>query len=174
MTKPDVLNAARQRLAGHPRLSREEHELYSPVVVLEAERIHAALSSRIDSFVKLEGAGGIYIGELVHIASYCHIGIGGGLVIMDDGSSAGSGAKVISGSNTYGPDHGCSAIAPDAEVTRSYVHIRRNATLYAGAIVLPGCTIGEGAVIAAGAVVRENVPAGEIWAGVPARCVGKV
>ena len=73
MTKPDVLNAARQRLAGHPHLSREEHELYSPVVVLEAERIHAALSSRIDSFVKLEGAGGIYIVELVHISSYCNI-----------------------------------------------------------------------------------------------------
>jgi acetyltransferase-like isoleucine patch superfamily enzyme len=143
------------------------------VVVLEAANIHAALSSRIDSFCKLEGAGGIYIGELVHIASFCHIGVGGGLVIMDDNSSAGSGAKVISGSNTYGAGHGCSAIAPDAKVTRSYVYIGRNATLYAGAIVLPGCTIGDGAVIAAGAVVLEgtDVPAGEMWAGTPARLV---
>lgn len=174
MSVSEVVNAARLRLAGHPLLEKERHEVYSPTVVLHGDKVHAAVTSRIDSFCKLEGAGGIYIGEHVHIASYVHIGIGGGLVVFEDGSCAGSGSKIISGSNTYGLGHGCSAVAPDAKVTRSYVHIRRNATLYAGVIVLPGCTIGEGAVLAAGAVVREDVPAGEIWAGVPARRVGVV
>jgi acetyltransferase-like isoleucine patch superfamily enzyme len=41
------------------------------------------------------------------------------------------------------------------------------------AIVLPGVTIGEGAVVAAGAVVTADVPPYEIVAGVPARSVGK-
>jgi acetyltransferase-like isoleucine patch superfamily enzyme len=41
------------------------------------------------------------------------------------------------------------------------------------AIVLPGVTIGEGAVVAAGAVVTQDVPPYEIVAGVPARSVGK-
>lgn len=174
MRVPARVNAARERLAGHPPLSPETHTVYSPVVALEAELIRAALSCRIDSFTKLEGAGGIYIGELVHVASFCHLGIGGGLTILEDGSSYGSGAKVISGSNVYGAEHGCSAIAPDAKVKRSYVLVERNATLYAGATVLPGCIIGEGAVIAAGAVVLEGtkVPAGEIWAGVPASRIG--
>lgn len=40
------------------------------------------------------------------------------------------------------------------------------------AIVLPGVTIGEGAVIAAGAVVTSNVEPFSIMAGVPARKIG--
>jgi len=38
-----------------------------------------------------------------------------------------------------------------------------------GSIILPGVRVGEGAIIGAGAVVAENVPAFEVWAGVPAR-----
>jgi acetyltransferase-like isoleucine patch superfamily enzyme len=38
-----------------------------------------------------------------------------------------------------------------------------------GTIVLPGVTIGEGAIIGAGSVVTQAVPAYEVWAGVPAR-----
>ncbi len=37
------------------------------------------------------------------------------------------------------------------------------------AILLPGITVGKGAVIAAGAVVTKDVPAGAVMAGVPAQ-----
>lgn len=37
------------------------------------------------------------------------------------------------------------------------------------AIILPGVTIGKGAVVAAGAVVTKNIPDFEIWGGVPAK-----
>ena len=40
------------------------------------------------------------------------------------------------------------------------------------AIILPNITIGQGAVIAAGAVVTKNVPEKEIWGGVPAKKIG--
>lgn len=36
-------------------------------------------------------------------------------------------------------------------------------------IILRGLTIGDGAIIAAGSVVTHDVPAREVWAGVPAR-----
>lgn len=40
----------------------------------------------------------------------------------------------------------------------------------ARAIILPGCSsIGDNATIGAGAVVTHDVPAGELWAGNPAR-----
>src|SRR5690606_26050320 len=45
--------------------------------------------------------------------------------------------------------------------------------IFANATVCPGVTIGDGAVIAAGAVVTKDVPAWEIWAGVPARKIGE-
>ena len=40
------------------------------------------------------------------------------------------------------------------------------------AVVLPGVTVGHGAVVAAGAVVTKNVEPYEIVAGVPARKIG--
>lgn len=42
-----------------------------------------------------------------------------------------------------------------------------------GAIILPGVTIGEGAVVGAGSVVTKDIPAYEVWAGVPAKRIRK-
>lgn len=47
--------------------------------------------------------------------------------------------------------------------------IRRNAWIGAGATVLPGVTIGENAVVAAGAVVSTDVPGNTVVGGVPAK-----
>lgn len=42
------------------------------------------------------------------------------------------------------------------------------------AVILPGVDIGDGAVIAAGAVVGTDVPAGCVAGGVPARIIKKI
>ena len=47
--------------------------------------------------------------------------------------------------------------------------IKDGAWVGAGATILQGVTIGKDAVVAAGAVVREDVPAGSLVAGVPAK-----
>lgn len=52
------------------------------------------------------------------------------------------------------------------------VTIRDHAWIGARAIILPGVTIGEGAVVAAGAVVAKNVGDFEVVGGVPARVIG--
>lgn len=41
------------------------------------------------------------------------------------------------------------------------------------AIILPGVSIGRGAVVAAGAVVTKNIPDFEIWGGVPAKKISQ-
>ena len=47
--------------------------------------------------------------------------------------------------------------------------IKRNAWIGAAATILPGVTIGENAVVAAGAVVSRNVPDNTVVGGVPAK-----
>jgi acetyltransferase-like isoleucine patch superfamily enzyme len=49
------------------------------------------------------------------------------------------------------------------------VRVEDDADLGVGAIVLPGVTIGRGAIVGAGAVVTTDVPAYAVVAGVPAR-----
>lgn len=49
--------------------------------------------------------------------------------------------------------------------------IKRNAWIGAGAIILPGITIGENSVIAAGAVVNKDVPDNTVVGGVPAKVI---
>lgn len=51
------------------------------------------------------------------------------------------------------------------------VSVGDRAWISARAIVLPGCSIGEGAVVAAGAVVVSDLPEWTVCAGVPARPV---
>lgn len=47
------------------------------------------------------------------------------------------------------------------------VIIEDGAAIGAGAILLPGTHVGEGAVVAAGAVARGNIPAGTVYPGRP-------
>ncbi|MHA6248086.1 DapH/DapD/GlmU-related protein [Pontibacter sp. CAU 1760] len=49
------------------------------------------------------------------------------------------------------------------------IHIRKGAWIGAGATILPGVTVGENAVVAAGAVVSKDVPANTVVGGVPAK-----
>lgn len=51
------------------------------------------------------------------------------------------------------------------------VKIKRHSAVYAGAIIMPGVTVGEYAIVREGAVVEEDVPSYAVVAGIPARVV---
>ena len=81
--------------------------------------------------------------------------------------------------------HGCMivshmATSADTPLRKLYpgeaapVRIERGAWVCAGAILLPGVTIGENALVAAGAVVNRDVPPNSLAAGVPARVVKRL
>jgi sugar O-acyltransferase (sialic acid O-acetyltransferase NeuD family) len=52
------------------------------------------------------------------------------------------------------------------------VRVGRGAYLGQGALVREHLAIGDGAVLGMGSVVLQDVPAGEVWAGVPAQRIG--
>lgn len=54
------------------------------------------------------------------------------------------------------------------------IHIKKNAWIGANATILPGVTVGENAIVAAGAVVSKDVSANTIVGGVPAKFIKSI
>lgn len=78
----------------------------------------------------------------------------------------GPGAKVL-GSEHLGDDLSKPVIATDLRIRA--VRVGDGADIGMNAIILPGVEIGRGAIVGAGAVVRDDVPELAVVAGVPAR-----
>jgi acetyltransferase-like isoleucine patch superfamily enzyme len=125
-----------------------------------------------DSFV-LRGSilhpydGKIVIGRNVGINHYCVIYGMGGVTIGDDVMMATS-CTLVSGNH----NHDKLDIPMNAQgATRERINIGNNVWIGAKVTILAGVDIGEGAIIAAGAVVTKCVPAYSVAAGIPARVI---
>ena len=59
------------------------------------------------------------------------------------------------------------------ELVMAPVNFGKDALIGMGSGIQAGCVIGEGAIVASRAVVPKwtNIPAGEVWGGIPARCI---
>lgn len=53
-------------------------------------------------------------------------------------------------------------------------HIGRNCWIGAGAIILPGVTIGDNTVVGAGSVVTKDLPSGVVAVGNPCRVLREI
>ena len=58
-----------------------------------------------------------------------------------------------------------------SEAYLSPVIIKRNAWIAINVVILPGVTIGEGAIVASGAVVSKDVPPNTLVGGIPAKVI---
>jgi len=104
----------------------------------------------------------VVIGNNVTIK--CGVQVWDGITLEDD---------VMVGSNvTFTNDMYPKSKNEDWKLLRTKVC--KGASIGAGAVILPGLTIGEGAMIGAGSVVTKDVPAGELWIGNPARFSRKI
>ncbi len=105
----------------------------------------------------------IRIGKNVFINHACSFLDIGGITIEDD-VQIGPRVNLTSENHPLDPaDRKTLLIKP--------IVIKRNAWIGAGATILPGVTIGENSIVAAGAVVSHDVPPNTIVSGVPAKVV---
>lgn len=151
------------------------YDFFEPIIVTgERTRLVIMPKARIDSFCKLECGEGLVIGRYVHVASFVHLNIGGGTTIIKDFAAVASGARIISGSNQIDA-LSMSAVAPGGlmNIQKKMTVLEPYSVILVNSVVLPGVTLHEGAVLAAGGVATKDIPAWEVWGGVPARFMFK-
>lgn len=150
----------------------QDVRVYEDVLFVSPDDIRLGDGVRIDSFVKIEGGQGMTIGDYVHIASFAHVGIGGGECVIGAYAAIASGARILTGSNQPEGESMSAAAPADMQVVRrAKTIIGERAFVGVNAVIMPGIVVGEGAVVGAGAVVLHDVPAGAIVVGVPASII---
>ena len=105
----------------------------------------------------------IRLGKNVFINHACSLLDIGGITIEDD-VQIGPRVNLTSENHPLDPNDRKTLIPKP-------IVIKRNVWIGAGATILPGVTIGENAIVAAGAVVSRDVPPNTIVAGIPAKIV---
>jgi len=108
----------------------------------------------------------IRIGKNVFINSGCRFQDQGGITIGDD-ALIGHNAVLATLNHSFAPDDRKS-------MEPAPIVIGKNVWLGANVTILPGVTIGDNAVVAAGAVVTKDVPEGMIFGGVPAKAIKSI
>ncbi len=85
-----------------------------------------------------------------------------GGITIEDGVFIAPKVSLLTEGHPVSPEHRHS-------LTAAPIHVKRNAWIGASATIMQGVTIGENAIVAAGAVVTKDVPANTIVGGIPAK-----
>jgi acetyltransferase-like isoleucine patch superfamily enzyme len=112
----------------------------------------------------LDGRGSVRIGDGTIINGKCHLQPTGGIEIGEHVSIS-TGVWLVTGSHDMEHPHFPQRYEP--------IRIGDRAWIGARAMILQGVTVGEGAVVMAGAVVPRDVPAWAVVGGVPATVKGQ-
>jgi acetyltransferase-like isoleucine patch superfamily enzyme len=166
-----ALATARERRALHRRFPGARFEEGARVIAPERLRLGANVVLQRGALVHCGGgawaggAGEVVLGDETMIGHNAVL-YGAGTIVAGARFHAGPGSMVLSHTEKLA---GRLVAGDPVTADLAPVHIGDDVTLFAGAIVTPGVTIGTGAAIGAGAVVTHDVPPWELHAGVPAR-----
>ena len=108
----------------------------------------------------------IHLGKNVFINSGCHFQDQGGIYI-GDGTFIGHNVVLATLNHDLNPNS-------RGDMWPKPIHLGKKVWIGSGAIVLPGVTIGDNSVIAAGSIVTKNVPENSVYGGNPAKFIKKI
>ena len=119
--------------------------------------------TRIGAFVEIQK--NAVVGSRCKISSHTFVCEG---VTIEDDVFVGHGVLFINDRSPRATT-GQGVLQTDSDWVLEPTRIRRGASLGSGAVILGGVTVGEQALVGAGAVVTRDVPAGTVVVGNPAR-----
>jgi len=148
--------------------------IYPHVVIVSPERVFLQSEIIISEFAWIHGGIRTLVGSFIHVSPFSSIA-GGGACILEDFVGLSAGVRIITGSELVRGEGLTNPTIPPQyrAVSRSFVHCERHAFLGTDAVVHPGVTVGEGAVVGSNAVVTKDVEPWTVNVGAPARPVGK-
>ncbi|MGK7390779.1 MAG: acyltransferase [Candidatus Cyclobacteriaceae bacterium M2_1C_046] len=149
-----------------------EVNIYQPVTLIKPENLYLNNYIIISEYAYINAGLGTYVGNHIHISTHSSIS-GGGWCILEDFSGLSAGVRLITGSALFDGGGLANPTLPEKyqSVKKSYVIVKRHATLATNVIVHPGVIIEEGTVVASGSVVTKNTEPWSIYMGVPAKKV---
>ena len=113
---------------------------------------------------------GLTIGDNSSIGAYSYIGCSGRITIGNN-VMIGPNVSIIAENHIYTED---SKNFKEQGVSNKGITISDNVWIGTKATILDGVTIGQGSIIAAGAVVTQDVPSSVVVGGVPAKVIKKL
>lgn len=111
----------------------------------------------------------IRIGARTFIGCYNNLRTGGGSIVIGDDVLTAQFVSIIAANHGTGKS---GTIRSQPAPARRGVTVGNDVWIGVGAVLLPGVTVHDGAIVAAGAVVTGDVEAYTIVGGVPARPLG--
>jgi acetyltransferase-like isoleucine patch superfamily enzyme len=136
-----------------------------------SDRITFGKGTVVKSFAVIQTqTGGIRIGHHCAISSFDHISTGTRDVVIGNYVRLAPSVTILGGSRNFKKKD---ELIINQGSTNVGTTIGDDVLVGANVVILPGCHIGEGAVVGAGSVVNTEVPPYAIVVGAPARIVGR-
>jgi acetyltransferase-like isoleucine patch superfamily enzyme len=137
---------------------------YTKIVGLE--NINFGTNIIIDDFTFIYATTPMFFGNFVHIACFSSI-IGGADLLIEDYVAISQGARVLTGTDDFKDWGFGNSTVPlkYRNVSRQPIHIGKFCIIGANSVVLPGVTIGEGAMVGAGSVVTRDLASWGVYIG---------
>ena len=179
-----VLKAKRMkyRLLSDVKITGEKPEIFHPTLISGTGSVEFGNGVKLGyheaagyysgySLINVRRGSRVFIGDNVHINNNFCIYADISSVTILRGTLIGTNVT-IANSDFHSPDPKKRRAA--GEYATADIHIGKDVWIGSRTWIGKGVSIGNGSVIAACSLVTNNIPAGEVWGGIPARFIKKI